>query len=734
MNPTGPQGGSRPPFQPSRAPASLPPAHAFTRASAASRDPLASLNPEQRRAVETIEGPLLVLAGAGTGKTKVITSRIGNMVRRGFQPEHILAVTFTNKAAGEMRERVALVVGEEQAKRLTVGTFHAFCVKVLRRHAEAIGWPRDFTICDDSDQTSAVKGALRELRVGEAVAQPAWVKQKISLWKNRMATYDAAAAEGGDRDELVARAWRRYDEQLRRTRMMDFDDLLLKTIELLRTSAHVAGLLRDRHRYVLVDEYQDTNAPQFEILREIAGAHRNLCVVGDDDQSIYGFRGADVRKILDFERHFPGAAVVRLETNYRSTQPILDAANAVIRCNPDRHEKSLRSHAGPGAPVEVVELGDEEEEAEHVAKEIQNAVARSAVPGSGARWSDHAVLIRSAVQARAFETAFRGKAIPYVLIGGMSFFDRKEVRDVLAFVRLAANKDDEPSLLRIVNTPPRGVGDSTVDKVLAFATEHGIGAADAFDRAAEIPGVPEAAVNAVKALREKLAAAGATDPGRDLVAWLRGLVRAVNYVAEIERCYPEPKDRDLRWNAVQELFNVAENHVRRTAAPTIGSFLEEITLTGSDDRASREEKRRDSVTLMTLHAAKGLEFPTVFLVGCEEGMLPHHKCVADGQVEEERRLMYVGITRARRRLVITRAASRARFGRRADAMPSRFLFEMKGETPPAGWSAAGPKDREDGPAPALRPASRAGIEGARRKGGPVKRRNSATSPRTRKRR
>ncbi|MCE9637200.1 MAG: UvrD-helicase domain-containing protein [Planctomycetes bacterium] len=671
---------------------------------------LDGLNPEQKRAVETTEGPVLVLAGAGTGKTRVITVRIAHMLTKGTAPERILAMTFTNKAAGEMRERVSGTAGGVAAKKITCGTFHAFCVRALREYADRIGYPRDFAIADDSDQLSAVKSALRELRVPDAVIHPNFAKSRISLLKNQLATYDTPG--DSDKDELIARAWKRYDDQMRRSRSMDFDDLLVKMLELLRKHHDVRERFRVRFRYVLVDEYQDTNAPQFEIIREIAGEHRNLCVVGDDDQSIYGFRGADVRKILEFEKSFPGAAVVRLETNYRSTEPILAAANAVIRCNPSRHDKQLRSTNGDGPPVAVIEKDDEEGEAAFVAQEIQQGVQRGRV-----KYGDFAVLLRAAVQARALEMAFRARAIPYVLIGGMSFFDRKEVRDVLSFVRLTINRDDEVSLLRIINTPPRGVGDASVDRVLEFATEHGISAGAAFERGSEIERVPGETVTAVAHLRAKLDSLGLERPGKNLVDWMKRLIRAVDYSAELERCYPEQRDRDTRWAAVMEVVNVAENYSARTDAPTVQGFLEEITMKGEGMRDSKE-KKRDVVTLMTLHAAKGLEFPCVYLVGMEEGIMPHARAVKDGTIEEERRLMYVGITRARRVLTVTWANERAKYGRRTATNPSRFIFEMSGTKPPPGWKPATAAEPDDDDAP--RAGSKSGKPGAPARGGKPK--------------
>jgi superfamily I DNA/RNA helicase len=688
---------------------------------------LDKLNPEQRRAVETTEGPVLVLAGAGSGKTKVVTHRIAYLLAQGHAPTSVLAMTFTNKAAGEMRERVGLLVSRDKAQALTIGTFHAFCVKLLRRHAADVGLHPAFTIADESDQLAAVQSALRELRVGTERMKPALALARISLAKNRLQTPgEFLDRAGDDRDELVGRAWEKYDAALRRARTLDFDDLLLYALRALRDVPAVRERTRERFRYVMVDEYQDTNAVQFEIVHEIAGGHRNLCVVGDDDQSIYGWRGADVRKILEFEKHYHGAAVVRLETNYRSTRQILDAANAVIRCNPSRHDKSLRSAIGEGDPVRVEELEDEEKEADFVVREVVEATR-----GGRAQLRDHAILVRAAVQTRAFEARLRQGNVPYVLVGGMSFFDRKEVRDLLAYLRLVQNPDDETSLLRVVNTPPRGVGDSTVDKVLAFATEHGISVGAAFERAPEIPGVQESAASAVREFRAMLARFASPEPGPQLVAVLRRLVGNLGYDAYLRMTYPDARDFEARMAAVTEVVNFAENFVRRRgAAATLAEFLEELTLNGDDDKSVKDAARRDAVTLMTLHAAKGLEFPRVFLVGCEEGILPHMRSVAEDTVEEERRLMYVGITRAQRRLVVTHCVERAKYGRRAKCDASRFVFEMTGETPPADWRAAAPRDKEE--APAARPSKASPVakssgppkRGARRRPG-----NKATAKR-----
>jgi DNA helicase-2/ATP-dependent DNA helicase PcrA len=451
---------------------------------------------------------------------------------------------------------------------------------------------------------------------------------------------------------------------------------------------------------VLVDEYQDTNHAQYEIVREIAEAHRNVCVVGDDDQSIYGWRGADIRKILNFARDFPGARVVRLQTNYRSTRPILDAANAVIRNNAARHDKALESARGDGEPVRQARLKDETGEAEFVVGEI----ARVVKPGR-AKPSDFAILCRTQVQFRPLEAELRAAGLPYVLVGGMSFFDRKEVRDVVAYLKLAVQPNDETSLLRVINTPPRGVGKASLDKVVAFATAHGVSATDGFERAAEIDGLAPAAVEGYRALRAAIERSGVAEAGRDLVSRLQALLGAIDYRGEVVRSYSDPLVREARWAGVEEILNFAENHVRRSASPTLHGFLEELALSSGDESEEKPDRREDAVTLMTLHAAKGLEFPHVYLVGMEEGLLPHARAAAEGAVDEERRLAYVGITRAMTSLTMTWAFERAKYGRRSRAVPSRFLFEAEAEPVPTGWvgvEAMVPKDEAEAEGPAGR--------------------------------
>ncbi|MFT7462774.1 MAG: DNA helicase-2/ATP-dependent DNA helicase PcrA [Pseudohongiellaceae bacterium] len=646
------------------------------------RSHVAALNPDQRLAVTTTEGPVLVLAGAGTGKTRVITVRMAHLLDQRVEPEAILAMTFTNKAAREMRQRVEGLVGKRAAKLLTVGTFHSFCAMTLREHAEAIGLPKRFSICDAADQSSALRGVMRELHVADTTVKPSVALSRISLHKNRLESPDRAEAMASDdREGLIAAIYRRYDEHLRRSRSVDFDDLLIFTQRLLAEVSEVREAFQERFRYVMVDEYQDTNGPQYEVVRLISEGRENLCVVGDDDQSIYGWRGADISKILGFEKDYPAATVVRLQTNYRSTGHILTAANRVISNNSTRHEKSLHSGLGDGDHPVIHRLEDETEEAEWVAADIAYRLHSGGKPG------DVAILFRTQVQPRPLETALRAAQLPYTLVGGLSYFDRKEVRDILAYIRLAANPSDEVSLLRIINRPARGIGKSSVDKVLVLATEEGIEARLAFDLALERGMLSKAAAGGWLELREIYDRVGGQEPGEALVQHISTLIDEVGYRTEVDRAYPDEGQRVDRWAAVMGVFDMAENYVSRAVKPTLTKFLERLTLASTDDQTAEDSDGRKSVTMMTLHAAKGLEFPTVYLVGAEEGLLPHQRSVDEDTVDEERRLMYVGITRAMHRLVLTYTAWRSRYGAKAETMPSRFLFEMTGEEPPEGWQA-----------------------------------------------
>lgn len=637
---------------------------------------LAGLNPEQQKAVTAIKGPVLVLAGAGTGKTRVITHRIAHMISQGIPSTSILAMTFTNKAAGEMRERICGLVPRKSVDGLTVGTFHSFCARSLRQFADEAGIRRNFGICDEDDQFMAIKQAMRELRIPEKTLPPRVCMARISLLKNRLVGARELARSGNEHDAMMGRILESYNRGLQSSGVLDFDDLLLCMVKLLK-DAEVLGNFRKRYRHLLIDEYQDTNGPQYEIVRQIGGGHRNVFVVGDDDQSIYGWRGADVSKILNFENDFPEATVVRLETNYRSTEQILESANRVIRNNGARHEKTLRSAAGGGTPVRIMHANDEQGEAELVVFDILERVQATKAP-----LGDFAVLFRTAVQPRIFEMHLRQRHVPYNLVGGMSFFDRKEVRDVLAYLRLIANPADELSLLRVINTPPRGVGMASVEKALDVAARERIGLGEVFLRDPAFAEIPSGAVVTVREFLGKLRDLQVTAKKGDLVELVKRTVGDVKYAEEIARCYPDEETRTARWDAINEIMNMAEQYVRRRKKPVLAEFLADLTLSANDEEDDDSDRKPDRVTLMTLHSAKGLEFNEVYLVGMEEGILPHAKSIQDGAVEEERRLAYVGITRARRRLTMTCAISRAKYGKRVTSVPSRFLYESVGKTPP----------------------------------------------------
>ena len=672
----------------------------------------AGLNAEQRKAVETIDGPLLVLAGAGTGKTRVITHRIAHMLARGIPAKAILAMTFTNKAAGEMKERIAALVPRGPVGDLTVGTFHAFCVKSLRQYGDRVGIRRNFGICDADDQLVAMKQALRQLQIPETTLPPRVGLSRISLLKNRMVLPSALVDSEDDAEATIGRLYQQYNAGLRISGVLDFDDLLLTMVKLLQ-DAKTGAAFQKRYRYIFVDEYQDTNGPQYEIVRCIGGGHRNVCVVGDDDQSIYGWRGADVSKILNFEKDFSNPTVVRLETNYRSTEQIIHGANAVIRNNRSRHDKALRSAAGEGEAINVRKLPDEEREAEFVVEDILQRVRDHQTPLSA-----FAVLVRTAMQPRLFELQLRHYGVPYNLVGGLSFFDRKEVRDVLSYLKLVANPDDELSLLRVINTPPRGVGASSVEKLLAVAAAERLSLAEVIMRSGSFPELPTKPMAAARGFLQTLAATP-TRPG-DLVGLIQQVIRAVDYESEINRCYPDAATRGKRWEAVTEMFNMAEGFHRKGPRGTLADFLESVALNANDER-DKEERDTNRVTLMTLHSAKGLEFDEVYLVGMEEGLLPHAKSILDGDVDEERRLTYVGITRARRRLTITHAESRARYGKRGPALPSRFLYEMHGKQPPEKLLTLSSSAATGAPVPAEKPPTKKPSPTRRRRQAPTRR-------------
>lgn len=639
----------------------------------------------------TLSGPLLVLAGAGTGKTRVITHRIAYMIAKGIPAASILAMTFTNKAACEMKERIARLVPGAASNGLTVGTFHSFCARALRQFADKAGIRRNFGICDADDQLVAIKQAMRQLSIPEQKIRPNVCLARVSLLKNRLIPARKLIKSADDWENIIGRVYEHYDRGLHASGVLDFDDLLLYMVKLLH-DPKMLEQFRKRYRHLLIDEYQDTNGPQYEIVKQIGGKHRNVCVVGDDDQSIYGWRGADVSKILNFEKDFPKTVVVRLETNYRSTNEILEGANAVIRNNGSRHEKTLRSAAGNGAPIRIIKTDDEEKETLFVVEDILGRV-RDGKSSLG----EFAILFRTQIQPRLFEMRLRERGIPYNLVGGMSFFDRKEVRDVLAYLRLIANPMDELSLLRVINTPPRGVGVASVERALSIAAEKRLPLAEIFRRGAEFPKLPSGSVAAVKQFLSTLDNLRAMVSGPQIPELVKRLLSDVRYGDEIVRCYPDEGTRTSRWDAINEIMNMVEIHVRQRKKATLQSFLDDLTLSAQEDSNDEAESGGDRVTLMTLHSAKGLEFGEVYLVGMEEGLLPHAKSIQDGYIEEERRLAYVGITRARRRLTLTYCNSRASYGKRSATNPSRFLYEIRGKQPPVLEKTAAPVLKSESP-------------------------------------
>jgi DNA helicase-2/ATP-dependent DNA helicase PcrA len=662
----------------------------------------ADLNPSQRDAVETLRGPLLVLAGAGTGKTRVVTFRIANLIRHRTAPDRILAVTFTKKAAAEMKERAAKLLGKKRDEVPEISTFHSLCVRILRRHIRRLGYPESFAIYDRGDQESLARNALREMRVASEVMRPGDLLGFISRWKCASIRPNAAVAEARtDKEHLAASAYRRYQNALKAAGSVDFDDLLLLTEDLFTQFGEVRRDEANRFDHLLIDEYQDTNASQYAIVKSLAAGHRNLCVVGDDDQSIYGWRGAEVEHILNFRRDWPECKVVRLEENYRSTAAILELANRVIAYNKVRHDKVLRPARPGGIRPQILQFPDETAEAEQT---IESIKSRLTDPTVQAR--DVAILFRTNEQPRPFEAALRKAKLPYILIGGMSFYDRKEVRDVLSYLKLLATPGDEVATLRIINTPPRGIGQSTVAALMEHAVSEGKRLWDVLHTASRMPKVSAAAIDGIKSLsgaiddhRQRVEAIRDSKSGESLTAIATSLIATVKYREEINRQYPAEEDRTTRWNAVEEVINSLASYEQKSKKkrPTLQGFLDDLLLAEREDEDDKESQlARNAIALMTLHSAKGLEFPEVYLVGMEEGLLPHIRSIAmenEGNaaaIDEERRLCYVGITRAQQRLTFSMALTRMKWGKPRDSTPSRFLFELTGQAHGGSAQPAGP--------------------------------------------
>ncbi len=621
----------------------------------------AGLNAAQRQAVEQIHGPVLILAGAGTGKTRVITTRIAAMLDQKIPAREILAVTFTNKAANEMRERVSAMVRGKAADEATLCTFHSLCVRILRRAIERLGYKKNFSIYTQSDQLGLLKQIIVRKGGKNEKLDAKVANSLISQAKNR-------GTPIGEDDDLLADVYRTYQTELKQLNAVDFDDLLILAVRALRENPDLRESWRKHYRFIMVDEFQDTNHLQMELLRQLVGEERNICVVGDDDQSIYGWRGADISNILDFERFFPDPVVVKLEENYRSTNRVLRLANSVIRHNRDRREKTLWSARGDGDRVRIASMPDAETEAEWVVGEILQAQKLE-----HRRWEDFAILFRTNNQSRVVEEQLREKEIPYRVIGGQSFFERREVKDILSYLCLLVNPSDDVSLLRVVNAPPRGIGAGTIGLATQFSIDRRISIFETMqhpDFLADCSGRARSALEAFVELVLRYADRANT-ASANYAEMTEELIDEIDYEHFLVRTCAKPQEAENRRRNLAELIESMHAHTARKRRG-LQRFLDGVAL-----MADREEKKTGSgVSLITMHASKGLEFPVCHIIGMEEGILPHSRSVDEGTRDEERRLLYVAITRAMERLTITWCHSRKKWGDKVPCMPSSFLREM----------------------------------------------------------
>ena len=636
-------------------------------------DILQSLNPVQKEAASCTEGPLLILAGAGSGKTRVLTHRIAYLIEeKGVNPWNIMAITFTNKAAQEMRDRVDRLV-EFGAESIWVATFHSSCVRILRRYIDRLGYDNHFTIYDTDDQKSIIRKAVKELDLDPKQYREGPLLGVISAAKNEMIEpQDFETQAGGDfRMCQEAKIYKAYQKTLIDNNAVDFDDLLLLTVRLLRENRDILEAYQERLRYIMVDEYQDTNSVQFELIRLLSGKYHNLCVVGDDDQSIYKFRGADITNILSFEETFPGAKVVKLEQNYRSTNNILEAANSVIANNAHRKEKHLWSENGEGKEVSFIHYETAYGEAEDVIDKIQTAVHMGKY-----QYQDCAILYRTNAQSRAFEEKCIKKSVPYRLVGGVNFYQRQEIKDILAYLKTIDSGRDDLSVTRIVNVPKRGIGQVTLNKLAVYASEHGMRLFQAMEQAEQIPGIGKAA-DKIKGFVNQIMVFRALAKELDAAELIESILEQTGYLEELEKL--EEDKAQAKQENLDEFQNKAADYYANHDEAALTDFLEEVALVADIDNMDSEA---DSLTLMTLHSAKGLEFPVVYMTGMEEGLFPSYMSMNSGDpgdIEEERRLCYVGITRAMQQLTLTAAKQRMVHGNIQYSAISRFVKELPQE-------------------------------------------------------
>ncbi len=632
---------------------------------------LESLNPIQQEAAKHFEGPLLLLSGAGSGKTRVITYRIAHLIHQHrVSPYNILAVTFTNKAAGEMKKRLTDLVGEEISLKIWVSTFHSSCARILRRHIDRLGYSTSFTIYDSADQITLIKSILKELQLREELNKPRAVQSRISSAKNQLMSptdYEISIRSGvsfvNPFEQNVAQVFSDYQKQLRKNNALDFDDLLLITVELFKTCPDVLEFYQNRFQHIMVDEYQDTNHCQYQLVRELAKDHQNLCVVGDDDQSIYAFRGADINNILNFEQDYQNIKTLRLEQNYRSTKNILEAANLVIQNNDQRKEKSLWTEKQSGEPIRLFEANDESEEASYVVGEIQRYKRK------GRSYGDCVIFYRMNAQSRTFEDTLREENIPYQIIGGTKFYERMEIKDLLAYLKVIVNPSDSVSLRRIINVPSRGIGPMTLARLEDFARFNQLPLIDAVHHVVEIENIRTATKNRIKDFSELIRNYQTTDAPSKTI---KDLVHRSGYLNALRK--ENTIESQTRIENLNALINGILSYELSDPEPTLSGYVESVTLTADIDNLSDQD---DILSLMTLHNAKGLEFPIVFMIGLEEGSLPHQRSMeSPKELEEERRLCYVGITRAEEQLYLTHAKTRRTFGNFDYRISSRFLDEI----------------------------------------------------------
>jgi DNA helicase-2/ATP-dependent DNA helicase PcrA len=631
---------------------------------------LDSLNPVQQEAVLHTDGPLLILAGAGSGKTRVLTHRVAHLLEIGVPGSRLLAVTFTNKAAKEMKDRIRHLVGA-RAFDSWIGTFHATCARILRHDGAAIGLDPNFVVFDDGDQLALAKECLTELDISTEEYKPRAILSAISRAKEQLLDPDAyRRTNAGAFEEVVGRVYRVYQQKLATNRALDFDDLIAESVRLLRESTEARDYYQEKFQYVLVDEYQDINFAQYELIREIVKKNKNICCVGDDDQSVYSWRGADVRFILAFENDYPDTKVIKLEQNYRSTQTILDAAYQVVRRNVGRTDKKLWTEQASGEPINIYEAVSEQDEADYVATMIDRAVKET-----GRSYDEFAILYRTNAQSRIFEEMLLRRRIPYKLIGGPRFYERREVKDLLAYLRLILNPFDAVSLRRVINSPPRGIGQVSMQRLEEFAASRQLSLFEVLEQVDEVPSLTPRVRAAAQQFVAIIRLMRQYQNSLNVTAISQEVIDRTGYIQELRN--EKTIEAQARIENLEEFATVTKEFDQSAEQPTLSSFLEHVALMSDVDTF---EEGAEAVTMMTLHAAKGLEFPAVFLVGLEEGIFPHSRSLHDRQaLEEERRLCYVGITRAKRELTITYASRRTLWGSVQLNQPSRFLTEIPEE-------------------------------------------------------